>query len=214
MRRNGDWRDPFSDSFHEGIFTLNKKRNIGPKLSAPGGEILTGDTEIPEPVEADQRGGRVGRSAAEAGAGWNTLRDADFRAFPAPGLFLQEPCGPQTEIGGVIRHVSRADQTAFGPLCEAYGVRERDQQKDGFEQVITILPDADDMEKEAGRSRKAFGRSGCIGVSLIDSDGEADRRRSSALRSGDTDKLRETVSRLREELNPPGRSRQFISGRR
>ena len=68
--------------------------------------------------------------------------------FPAPGLSCRSPCGPQTEIGGVIRHVSRADQTAFGPLCEAYGVRERDQQKDGFEQVITILPDADDMEKE------------------------------------------------------------------
>ena len=107
MRRNGDWRDPFSDSFHEGIFTLNKKRNIGPKLSAPGGEILTGDTEIPEPVEADQRGGRVGRSAAEAGAGWNTLRDADFRAFPAPGLFLQEPSARSVRLTESASEISR-----------------------------------------------------------------------------------------------------------
>ena len=68
MRRNGDRRDSFPDSFHEGVFTLNKKRNIGSKLGAPGGKLLAGDPEIPEAVKTDQRGSRVGRAAAETGA--------------------------------------------------------------------------------------------------------------------------------------------------
>lgn len=73
-----------------------------------------------------------------------TLISAPFRtrSFPAGAL------RPADRDRRGYPPCLRADQTAFGPLCEAYGVRERDQQKDGFEQVITILPDADDMEKE------------------------------------------------------------------
>ena len=61
-------------------------RNVGAELEADCAENVRRNARPEEAVEGQQNGGRVGRSAAQPGAGRNVLLHADRRARPQPGM--------------------------------------------------------------------------------------------------------------------------------
>ena len=85
-------RQPLADAFGEGVLAEDEERHVGAELQRQGLQLARAPGRAPQPVQHDQRGGRIRAAAAQAAADRQVLLQREVGAPAAcRSAALQQP---------------------------------------------------------------------------------------------------------------------------
>ena len=137
-----------------------KKWHVGAKREPDGLQLCLAEPQVPEPVEREQGGGRVGGTAAHAGLCGNALGHPDVDALAAARGGLQcAGCAHDEVLGGQGRATAQvfARHGAIGAALEVQRVAPVHEHEHRLQQVVAVGAAARDVQEQV-----EFGRCGHV----------------------------------------------------
>ncbi|CAM2148311.1 hypothetical protein PT2222_10465 [Paraburkholderia tropica] len=132
------------------IFPEHEEGHIGAQFQCQFLQFETRQIELPEAVQREQRGGRVGAAAAETGAHRQTLFDVDLDAFLRTRVLLEQLGRAHGEIvfGRHAFDFDGARDAAVVAAREMQRIAPVEQLEHGLQIVIAIRAAARDVQEE------------------------------------------------------------------
>lgn len=141
--------DDFSDALHESSLSEDKKRDVGSQLFPQSHQLLSGEMEIKQSVEADQGGGCIGTSATHASACRDAFGDMNADSRSNVELSFQEAgCSDAKVVIEIPDEITATLNAVFIQWEQVDGVVQIDERKDGFQQMLPVGTSSDDMQKK------------------------------------------------------------------